>query len=180
VSNPIDDYLAERPAQPRFEKRASMGSFLGPNFGSMAATSMREGAAQAIGQGAVGLAAAGIGIAAMKSYRALRKRRDFKEMLSVNPDLAEYQDQDPAKFNAHYNSLRTMNPGYAEDPIIAGTLMRRMSMHAPTAGSVLMESMESSSKMRPQQGPFTLGSKIGPMKDDPSRYTQETTSGLRF
>ena len=180
MPNPIDDYLAERPAQPRFEKRAAFGDILGPNFKQMATTSMREGAAQAIGQGAVGLAAAGIGIAAMKSYRALRKRRDFKEMLSLNPDLAEHQEADPLKFNAHYNSLRTMNPGYAEDPIIAGTLMRRMSMHSETAGNVLTESMESASRMRSQPGPFTIGSKISPEKDHPERWQQETTSGFRF
>lgn len=167
MSNPLEDYLAARPT----EKRA----FLGSNFGTMARTSMQEGAAQAIGQGAVGLAAAGIGVAAMKSYRALRKRRDFKEMLSLNPDLVEYQDQDPVRFNAHYNSLRTMNPGYAEDPILAGSLLRRMSMNPGTAGGVLMESMESASRTRSAPGPFSISSKITGEK-----ALQETGSQFRF
>jgi hypothetical protein len=164
VSNPIDDYLG-------MHKKAF--GFLGPNFGRQAMTSMREGAAQAVGQGAVGLAAAGIGVAAMKSYRALRKRSDFKQMLEANPDLAEHQEADPMKFNAHYNSLRAMNPGYAEDPIIAGTLMRQMSLSGNNAGHVLMESMDSSSRSRGQGPQFTLGSKI-------TDKGQETSSGFRF
>jgi hypothetical protein len=165
MSNPLDDYLGMR-------KRA-FGP-LGPNFGHAAARSFQEGAAQATGQYAVGLGAAGIGVAAMKIYRAVRKRKDFKDMLEQNPDLASYQEQDPVKFNAHYNSLRTMNPGYAEDPTIAGTLMRQMSMHPHTAGKVLMEGMESSSRALPRsQSQFSISSKFND-KD------QETGSSYRF
>jgi hypothetical protein len=172
VSNPLEDYLGSRPAPRAFTKEAAGGL---SGFGSMAGNAFMEGGAQALGQGAVGLLAGGVGVAAMKAYQALRKRRDFKEMLAVNPDLAEHQAADPNTFNAHYNSLRTMNPGYAQDPIIAGTLMRRMSMHGPTAGSVLMESMESASKALPRggQGPFSLTSKI-------TDKGQETGAGFRF
>ncbi len=168
MSNPLDDYLSERP----ITKKAF--GLMGPGFGHSVAQGMREGATQALGQGAVGLAATGLGVAAMKTYRALRKRRDFKEMLSVNPDLAEYQEQDPMRFNAHYNSLRSMNPGYAEDPVIAGSLMRSMSMNPNTAGGVLMQSLESSSKaLGGNQRQFSLGSKM-------TDKGQETSSSYRF
>lgn len=169
-TNALDEYLTLR--------KTAFGP-LGPSFGRMALMGAREGAAQAVGQGAVGLAAAGIGIAAMKAYRAVRKRKDFRDMLEQNPDLAAYQESDPMKFNAHYNSLRSMNPGYAEDPIIAGTMMRQMSMHPNTAGKVLMEGLESSSRALPRsQSQFSIGSRISPDEDD--SYKQETTSNYRF
>lgn len=165
MSNPVDEYLGMR--------KKAFGPF-GPNFGQAATRSFQEGAAQAVGQGAVGLAMGGIGIAAMKTYRAMRKRTDFKNMLEANPDLAAYQESDPVKFNAHYNSLRTMNPGYAEDPIIAGSLLRQMSMHPNTAGKVLMEGMESSSRALPRsQNQFSLSSKF-------NEKDQETGSTYRF
>jgi hypothetical protein len=171
MSNPVDEYLGIR--------KQAFG-FLGPGFGSQVSTSMREGAAQAIGQGAVGLAATGIGVAALKTYRALRKRNDFKKMLESNPDLASFQEQDPLRFNAHYNSLRVMNPGYAEDPIISGSMMRQMSMHPQFAGKVLMESMESASRTAPGPlGQFSLGSKIAPDHQGDG-FKQETSSSYRF
>lgn len=78
------------------------------------------------------------------------------------------------KFNAHYNSLRKMNPGYAEDPIIAGTMMRQMSMHPNTAGKVLMEGLESSSRGLPRsQSQLSLNSKF-------NGENHETGSSYRF
>lgn len=165
MSNPVDDYLALR--------KTAFGP-LGPNFGPLVTRNFQEGAAQAVGQGAVGLAAAGLGVAAMKAWQAVRKRKDFRDMLEQNPDLAAYQESDPMKFNAHYNSLRKMNPGYAEDPIIAGTMMRQMSMHPNTAGKVLMEGLESSSRGLPRsQSQLSLNSKF-------NGENHETGSSYRF
>lgn len=169
MSNPVDEYLSEKALT-----KQALGGFGGPGFGKTVLTGMREGAAQAIGQGAVGLAATGISVAAMKTYRALRKRRDFREMLAVNPDLVEFQEQDPMKFNAHYNSLRVMNPGYAEDPIIAGSLMRSMSSAPHVAGSMLTQSMESAAKTLGSPPQLSLGGKIN------SKGEQETSAGYRF
>lgn len=168
MSNPIDECLAMR--------KQAFGGLQG--FKNTAMTSMREGAAQAVGQGVVGAGIAGVGMAAMKTYRALRKRSDFKEMMDLNPDLAEHQEQDPTKFNAHYNSMRTLLPHYAEDPVISGALMRQMGEFPNGAGSLLMGAMEGSSKMRGQHPPqFTLSGKISPHDDV---RQQESGSSLRF
>ena len=159
MSNPIDDYLGMR-------KTAAFGQGVLPGMGKYmsgiggqvadsAVKSMGTGA----GQLAVGAAAAGLGVAGMKVWRALRKRSDFKNMLEQNPDLAEFQEADPAKFNAHYNSLRAMIPAYAEDPIISGSLMRSMSMNPGTAGKVLMEGLESRAKSGP-----SFSAEAGPLK----------------
>lgn len=165
MSNPLDEVLGMR-------KRAF--NFLGAGFKEMAGRSMQEGAAQAVGQGAVGLAATGVGVAALKTYRAIRKRSDFKNMMQLNPDLSEHHESDPTKFNAHYNSMRALVPQYAEDPIISGALMRQMGEHPIGAGSTLMDAMERSSKGRPNQSQFTLSSKMNPERG------QETGSSYRF
>lgn len=166
MSNPVDDYLGMRktaafPFGPKdFASGLRRGvEAAGSGFGGQVADSAVKAMGQGAGQMAVGAAAAGLGIAGMKVWRALRKRSDFKNMLEQNPDLAEFQEADPAKFNAHYNSLRAMIPAYAEDPIISGSLMRSMSMNPGTAGKVLMEGLESRSKTGP-----SFSAEAGPLK----------------
>lgn len=156
-SNPLDEYLMEKKAGPQ-GVLPGMGRFMS-GMGSAAVRNMRTGAEEAIGSGAVGLAATGIGVAAIKIYNAVRKRSDFKAMLEHNPDLAEHHAQDPARFNAHYNSLRTLVPAYAQDPIIAGSLMRSMSLSPHSAGNTLQLAMESRSKTGP-----SIGVEMGPAK----------------
>jgi hypothetical protein len=94
-----------------------------------------------------GAAAVGLATAAAKIYQAANKSREFSEMMEVNPDLQEYQEQDPRKFNAHYNSLRRLNPGFAADPVISGTYMRRMSSSPQAAGTFLVESLQNRAGM---------------------------------
>ena len=158
MTNPLEDYLMSKTAGPQ-GVLPGMGRFMQGGFGQGVMNNVRTGAEQAIGSGAVGLAATGLGVGAIKAYRAIRKRQDFKDMMNHNPDLHEFQQQDPSKFNAHYNSMRSMVPAYAEDPIVAGSLMRNMSLNPETAGSVLMQGMESRSKTGP-----TLGIEGGPAK----------------
>lgn len=157
MSNPLEDYLTEKKAGPQ-GVLPGMGRLMG-SLGSGAMNNFRTGAEEAVGSGAVGLAATGIGVAALKVYRAVRKREDFKQMMTHNPDLHELQAQDPGRFNAHYNSMRTMVPAYAEDPIIAGSLMRNMSLNPENAGSTLMLGMESRSKTGP-----SMSMDMGPAK----------------
>lgn len=156
-ANPLDEYL--------MEKKAGHQGVL-PGFksfmGGMRANTLknfRTGAEEAIGSGAVGLAATGLGMAALKIYRAVRKREDFRQMMAHNPELKEFHEQDPVKFNQHYNSLRSLVPAYAEDPIIAGSYMRQMSLSPESAGAALREAMESRAKTGP-----TFGMESGPMK----------------
>lgn len=155
--NPLDEYLTTKQAGPQ-GILPGMGKFVGTGLDRVK-NNIRTGAEQAIGSGAVGLAATGMGVAALKVYRAIGKRQDFKNMMEHNPDLAEHQQRDPAKFNAHYNSLRSLVPAYAEDPIVAGSLMRNMSFNPDNAGNVLTQSMESRSKTGP-----SLTTELGPMK----------------
>lgn len=157
MTNPLDDYLQTKEAGPQ-GILPGMGEFMG-GAGRSAMQNFRTGAEEAIGHGAVGLAASGIGVAALKIYRALGKRQDFKAMLEHNPDLAEFQERDSAKFNAHYNSLRALVPAYAQDPIIAGSLMRNMSINPENAGSILTQSMESRMKTGP-----SMSVDMGPAK----------------
>jgi hypothetical protein len=140
MSNPLEDYLATKPK--------TKTAFLGMS-GSSIKNGITMGAEEAIGKGVVGLAATGIGIAALKTMRALGKARDFKNMMALNPDLVEYHDQNPAQFNAHYNSLRAMAPAYGQDPVISGTLMRQMNNSPMHAGGVLMSALEGAQKSSP-------------------------------
>lgn len=96
--------------------------------------------------GGVGILAAG----AQKTYLAITKKRDFDAMLEHNPDLAEHQAANPQQFNQHYSSLRSMNPLFAKDPVVAGSYMRQMSMNPGTAGKVLVESLNSLQKGGPK------------------------------
>lgn len=129
MSNPVDDYLGT-------EKVAV-------NWGGVADTVI-GGAAS----GAAGAATLALGGAAMKAFGAIMKRSDFKSMMEHNPDLHEFQQENPKQFNQHYNSFRGMNPTFAKDPVVAGSYMRSMSMNPATAGKAIVESMESAGKTR--------------------------------
>jgi hypothetical protein len=94
----------------------------------------------------VGAGAAALTVGASKAYDAITKRRDFATMLDHNPDLAEHHAADPRTFNRLYSSLRTVNPTFAKDPIIAGTYMRRM-VESPMAGGVLTDALAMNEKV---------------------------------
>lgn len=129
--NPIDEYL-ESDVHQMMEKKANLGtamSFVGKRVGT--------GALEAAG----GAALLTLGGAAIKAYKGISKKRDFRGMMEANPDLQEYQGQNPKQFQVHYNSFRNMNPSFASDPVVAGTYMRQMSMSPETAGKVIVESL---------------------------------------
>lgn len=52
-----------------------------------------------------------------------RKPMEYKAMLDAHPEL---QQQDAAKVQALYNSLRHMSPHMAKDPVIAGSFVRNL------------------------------------------------------
>jgi hypothetical protein len=80
---------------------------------------------------------------ARKAHQALTKKRDFTAMLEANPDLQQYQEENPQQFNHHYNSMRGTNPSLAADPVVSGTMMRQMSQQPQVAGRTLVEYMRS-------------------------------------
>lgn len=123
--NPVDKFL--------MTKNAGFMSNMG---GALA-----EGAGTAVAAATV----SGVGMAAMKAYDAITKQRDFKKMLfsPFNADLHEYHQSRPKEFNAAFSSLRTMNPEFSKDPMVAGLYMRRIMQYDPmTAAGALTESLQ--------------------------------------
>jgi len=144
MPNPVDDYLetcTEKTAAPPLPPPDTVRQGFQEAFGNRQIG--RLGGAAAIVGGATLLVSA-----AHKAYMAATKSKHHKEMLDVNPDLVEHQQADPKMFNQHYNSLRNMNPRFAQDPIVAGAYMRRMSEFPHNAGPILVESLRD----QPQQG----------------------------
>ena len=88
---------------------------------------------------------AGATVAASKIYDAVTKNRDFRGMLQspFNADLQSHYESKPKEFNAAFSSLRTLNPEFSKDPMVAGTYMRRMMTYDPgSAGGLIVESLQ--------------------------------------
>lgn len=69
-------------------------------------------------------AAADVGSRAFSAIaEPLMASRGYKAMLETNPGL---QGQDAKRVQLAYNSLRTINPTYADDPAIAGTFVNQV------------------------------------------------------
>lgn len=170
MSNPVDEYL---------EKYAARGGRGFPAYADIA-RAVAEGIQRAGGRPkpkgpmelgkAVGLRAGalagafGLYAAAQKTYSAITKQRDFNAMLEGNPDLAAEHKRDPKTFNRLYGALRSMNPQFAAEPVVAGTYMRRMMQSPESAGGTIVESLQAARGTRPQVR-LTMG-------EEPSIYAQ--------
>jgi hypothetical protein len=71
-----------------------------------------------------------LSVAAVNKVREVaNKSRAYKEMLEVNPHL---QGGDAITVQRYFNTLHRMNPGFAEDPIIAGSFVsNQLGLHTP-------------------------------------------------
>jgi hypothetical protein len=150
MSNPVDTFLEScerRTKSVEKEKTAAPGT--GGLFGGKIGEEMARGAIQA----SMGAAAIALGGAAVKVFHAIKKRQSYKDMLGHNQDLREVQQGDPEMFGRHFDSLYSLNPTFAADPIVAGTYMRQMSMNPATAGKAIVESLEA----RQKTSPFEIG-----------------------
>lgn len=146
--NPVDDYLMAKTAIGR----------VGSDIAKGLAVSL--GGAMLLGAG---------GPAAQKIWGAITRRGDFKEMMSVNPDLREVQQEDPRFFNHAYSSLRRVNPTFGRDPIVAGSYMKKMMANRDAAGLILAESVKAPEPgypsgpigiemaYAPREAPFPIG-----------------------
>lgn len=126
METPLDAYLSEKHGSSQFARNVG---------GAVAA-----GVGTAVGAAAV----AATGVAASRIVDAVTKARDFKRMLAspFNADLHDTYRSRPREFSAAYSSLRSMNAGFAKDPMVAGTYMRRMMSYDPTsAGGVLIDAV---------------------------------------
>lgn len=168
MSNPITDYLQSK------EAAIPMGRAGARAVASRAARAAGGAAGQAAGAASsagapglfsqmggkllqeipkgvgAGLAAAGIGAAGAavnKIVDAIQKRRDFRQMMEYNPHLQEAHAADPKRFNQVYSTLRTFNPAFAADPIVAGTYMDRMWNSPQGAGGIATEALMARDKV---------------------------------
>lgn len=137
--NPVDDYLRTKTASPWNQlPLPGMARAVSGISGKEVGKNLGIGALQAAG----GLTIMGIAGAAQRVMQSISKKRHFDTMMENNPDLEEQRQTDPMRFNAHYSSLRRLNPEFASDPILAGTYLRKMNENPETAGAVLVESLQ--------------------------------------
>lgn len=118
------------------------------------------GAAGAIaGAGTLSLAALGV----HKLYDAATKTRDFKSMLEYAPDVAEMHAENPQKVNQMFSTLRTFNPDFTRDPVVASSYVRRMVGEAESggAGGIAVEALQSRDKMKHPYSDTVLRAALG-------------------
>jgi hypothetical protein len=135
------------------------------------------------GAGVAAAALSGAGIAAGKIYDAVTKARDFRAMMgsSFNADLSDLHKQRPREFNEAFTSLRTMNPAFTKDPMVAGVYLRRMMSFAPEdAGGTLLDALRSRKDVQEspvfdsfqRAGTSTAGGMMGDFMRPPRRLSE--------
>lgn len=164
--DPVGEFLAEKRAatQMRFPFAGGGVAEAVQRHGAQMPEMFGRAIAGAGATAAVGATVAGVSIAARKLYDAATKGRDFRKMIEFNPDLASEHEKDPKTFNQLFSSLRTVNPSFSSDPIIAGTYMRRM-VGSPTAGGVLTDAVSMRGDVPPSFGETLQRHVMGGSKD---------------
>ncbi len=143
-----------------------------------------EGASKDLRGAAIGvgvtMAAAAAVPAAQKIIGAVTKRYDFNQMLAHNPQLREHQAANPTQFNQMYSSLRSLNPAFAGDPLVAGGLMMRMVDEPSAAANILMDASRTyrAPSFSPMQEALVGGAQKGlslkpPMKEQVDPYADQ-------
>lgn len=150
--NPIDEALMSKQAFFGAVGKAVSGVAAGG-----AGSSFLQGMGAAAGTGLI----AGIGMAAIKIRNSISKKRNFKEMMSLNDDLRAEQSQDPKFFNAAYNSLNRVNPQFGRDPIVAGSYMRKMMANPDAAGLTIAQTVK---PLQQKPGGLGVDMTLGPLK----------------
>lgn len=123
------------------EKKAGIGELL-----SKAKQPAFNAAVGATTMGALTAGTAAMSFGAKKLYDAITKKRDFRQMLEANPDLHEHLEKDPKFFNQAYSSLRSVNPQFASEPMIAGHYMRHMMEFPDSAGGKIELALQAASQ----------------------------------
>jgi hypothetical protein len=115
------------------EKRAGLwssfrGALTGPRFGETVGNTLLEGAA--------GAAVSATGTMLEKGFTSIsnriRKPRAFKEMVDANPSLKK---MDQKRVQQTFNTLYTLNPQLARDPLTAGSFVNSTVHRADVGGS---------------------------------------------
>jgi hypothetical protein len=140
MPNPVDEYLNMKRKTAAAAPVRELPKAMAP-FSEVIGRSAASGAAMAAGFG--------LAMAAGKAYQAMTKKRDFEQMMSANPDLKDAMRSDPKGFSRHYTALRTMNPQFAAEPVVAGAYMRQMSAYPESAGKVVVEALQARKGITP-------------------------------
>jgi hypothetical protein len=159
--NPIDEFLEmKKTAAPKMPKahhtmrmaeagkRVAQG--VGKGLGGAMDPRTLSGQVAATGLTIAGSAALMAMVpAAQKIHTAVTKNRDFKQMMEVNPHLEEVREQNPEMFGHAYDSLRSLNPTFGKDPLVAGAYMNKMMMNPEQAGITLSQSVKQPAAPQP-------------------------------
>jgi hypothetical protein len=143
--NPVEEYLTK--------KTAGFGQAFGDTLKSgLNPSALGEHAAK--GLVGAGMAAAGAGTVALgvhgaqKLYDAATKARDFRAMLGANANLAQRHAEDPRLVNQMFSTLRTFNPQFTRDPIVAAQYVSSMVEDPVHAGSMATEALNFREKLK--------------------------------
>lgn len=155
------------------KEAASPASNLGASIRSMpnaVASKLPEAFGGGLGMGVAGAAVAGVGLAAQKIFDAVTKRRDFRQMLEFNPDLQEHQASNSKMFNQAFSTIRSMNPTFSRDPLVAGAYMRQLVQNPQTAGAVAGQLLQARGNVpAPMLEGFGQGAREGLRFQDPQK-----------
>jgi hypothetical protein len=154
VANPVAEYLKEKKAggAADFGRGIASGA-KGYLTGGRGMTGFAENLGHAGAKGSIGvggvLAAAGVGAGISKLYDAATKARDFRAMLEENPDLAAKHQENPKLVNRMFTTLRTFNPAFSRDPVVAASYIREMVGEPVHAGGKVVDALNFRDKMGP-------------------------------
>jgi hypothetical protein len=145
MANPVDEFLksAAIPGQPGFWGRVGQGF-------------AEQGPKALVG---AGIAAAGAAFASGGKWirDRITKARDYRAVIAANPHLKKF---DAGQTQMVYNSLRTMSPIMARDPIVAGSFIRQTLELSPDQGpAVSMQTVNLLAKSQQalqEDSPFDL------------------------
>lgn len=147
--NPVEEYLTE--------KTAGFGASLYGGAKGVAQDAFKPehlGSSAMRGLIGTGMAAAGAGTVALgihggqKLYDAATKARDFRAMLQADPRIAQMHEENPQRVNQMFSTLRTFNPQFTRDPIVASSYVHKMVEDPMHAGGVAVEALNFRDKMK--------------------------------
>jgi hypothetical protein len=143
--NPIEEYFAEKTAGLFWQ---GIGEGARQGFGTPGRRGFELGKRMISGAGGAAAAAAGAGavaggvFGAQKLYDAATKARDFRAMLAADPRVAHMHQEDPRRVNQMFSTLRTMNPAFTRDPVVASSYVHKMVEDPSLAGGVAVDALQ--------------------------------------
>jgi len=172
MANPVDELLKHAGFFGNAAKNFMGGVTADPKGASGFAGAMGAQLPGSVAAGAV----AGVGLGLAKGFGMLHERltktRDFKAMLQANPALHEY---DAGHTQMVYNSLRSLAPSLAKDPLVAGSFVHGMLNHPgasgpmipPATAKMLVDTQRNMEGRSMMQQMMEAAGKAGPLKARP-------------